>query len=202
MCVYPNHQSLIGKGSPRWRLRKLALNSRTTRRSAKNVSVPPKKPFIAAITSLLKAPYLSLLHNKVSTASGDDRNLRHLNCWQDPNMSLHDHRTVQNRTGAACQPWRLLEEFPLLRCLPCRVVRVVQHFFAALENNNNNNNMVRTGLCDRLFCCTCRHDGRTQRAASRSCSGTQGRAATVMHHLFKVHTERRATGTDDSHQGP
>ena len=26
-------------------------------------------------------------------------------------------------TGAACQPWRLLEEFPLLRCLPCRVVR-------------------------------------------------------------------------------
>ena len=47
-----------------------------------------------------------------------------------------------------------------------------------LENNHNNhNNQVRTGLRDRLFCCTCRHDGRTQREASRSCSATQGAEA-------------------------
>ena len=50
-------------------------------------------PFIAAITPLLKAAYQSLLHNKMSTDSGDERNLRHLYCWRDPNLSLHDHRT-------------------------------------------------------------------------------------------------------------
>ena len=52
-----------------------------------------KNPFIAAITPLLKAAYRSLLHNKMSTDSGDERNLRHLYCWRDPNLSLHDHRT-------------------------------------------------------------------------------------------------------------
>ena len=29
---------------------------------------------------------------------------------------------------AACQPWRLLEEFPLQRCLPCRAVRTVENW--------------------------------------------------------------------------
>ena len=37
-------------------------------------------------------------------------------------------------TGAACQPWMLLEEFTLLRCLPCRAVRTWEtgHFSFAL----------------------------------------------------------------------
>ena len=39
-----------------------------------------KKPFIAAITPLLKVAYPSLLHNRMSTDSGDERNLRHLYC--------------------------------------------------------------------------------------------------------------------------
>ena len=30
---------------------------------------------------------------------------------------------LQTVPGAACQSWRLLEEFPLLSCLPCRAIR-------------------------------------------------------------------------------
>ena len=56
--------------------RKLALNSGTTRRSAKN-GQKGQKTFTAAITPLPKAVYRSLLHNKMSTDSGD---LRHLYC--------------------------------------------------------------------------------------------------------------------------
>ena len=42
---------------------------------------------------------------------------------------------VQTVPWAACQSWRLLEEFPLLRCLPCRVVRTWKtgHFYFALS---------------------------------------------------------------------
>ena len=38
-------------------------------------------------------------------------------------------------TGAACQSWRLMEEFPLLRCLPRRGVRSLKsgHFYFCLR---------------------------------------------------------------------
>ena len=79
----------------RSKARKLALNSGTTRRSAKNAQNAQKKPFIAP--NSLKA-YLSPLRTGMSTKSGDELYLRH--CRKQ--TSLHDHRDVQNRRNSTC----------------------------------------------------------------------------------------------------
>ena len=73
-CMSTHRCYLIGKGSPRQRrtlrhrgLRKLALNSGTIRRSAKNVEKPPKTLSQPPYPTLLEAVYPSLLHNRMST---------------------------------------------------------------------------------------------------------------------------------------
>ena len=85
MRVCPRHQSLIGKGSPRWRrtlhhrgLQKLALNSGTTGGARKMTQNASKSPITATITRLLKAAYQSLLHNGNVHDSAGELNLRHL----------------------------------------------------------------------------------------------------------------------------
>ena len=50
--------------------------------------------------------YPSLLHNRNVSRRHDELNLRHLCCWRDPNLSLHDRRDVHNRKTAPAAPSR------------------------------------------------------------------------------------------------
>ena len=54
--------------------------------------------------------------------------------WSTILRSGWSSRWCRLGAGAACQSWRLLEEFPLLRCLLCRAVRTWKsgHFSFAL----------------------------------------------------------------------
>ena len=54
--------------------------------------------------------------------------------WSTVSRSGWSSRSCRLCAGAACQSWRLLEEFPLQRCLLCRAVRTWKsgHFSFAL----------------------------------------------------------------------
>ena len=91
----------MAKNSSPSRARELALNSR--RPGAKNVLKGRKKTFIAAITATARKLRTCLCCTTgTSTDSGDELNLRHLHCWRDPNLSLHDHRDIHNRKNCTC----------------------------------------------------------------------------------------------------
>ena len=77
------------------RAQKLALNSGTTRRSAKNAEKPQKFPSPPPYPALLEAVSRSLLYNRNVHDSGGELNLRHTTV--EETTSLHDHRDVHNR---------------------------------------------------------------------------------------------------------
>ena len=86
--------------SPRWQrtlrhrgLRKLALNSGTTWRSAKNDLQSRKTPHRRHNRHCQKLRTCLCCTTGMSTDSSDELDLRHLYRWRDPNLSLHDHRT-------------------------------------------------------------------------------------------------------------
>ena len=99
MCLSTQRYGLMGM-SPRWQrtlrhrgLRKLALNSGTTRRSAKNAE-KPRKNLHRRHNRSAESRVSPLLRTGMFVDSGYELNLWHFHCRNK--MSLHDHKDVHN----------------------------------------------------------------------------------------------------------
>ena len=117
MCLFTRaryRQKVRGQRGPRWRRtlhrrgpRKLALNSRQpggARKMAKKADKTLHGRHNRHCRKLHSShcAFPSLLHNRNVPKRHDELNLRHLHCWRDPSLSLHDHSDVHNRKNCTC----------------------------------------------------------------------------------------------------